>query len=84
MSFVSETEHSELKGYDETYYIDCPYCGEKSIEVKDICSMPWGEDDELDIICPECNNTFSIRPKYKFQGFFVYTDDDVELKEDNE
>lgn len=84
MSFVSETEHSEIKGYDETYYIDCPYCEEKNIETVDICCMPWGEEDELTITCPKCHNTFIIRPRYIFQGFFIYTDDDVELKEDNE
>ena len=75
MSFVLETEHKELKRYNDTYYIDCPYCEEKSIEIIDMGNMPWGEDDELVITCPKCNNTFNIKPKYKFQGFYVYADD---------
>lgn len=84
MSFVFEAEHSEVKGCNGTYYIDCPYCEEKNIETVDIGCMPWGDEDELTITCPKCHNTFIIRPRYTFQGFFIYTDDDVELKGDNE
>ena len=76
MSYTSETEQDEVSYYGETYHIDCPYCGAKEIEVRDVCAMPWGMDDEEEIECPECKKTFEIRPRYRFRGFFVYTDDD--------
>ena len=25
--------------------------------------------------CPYCENEFEIRPKYKFDGFFIYSND---------
>ena len=38
--------------------------------------MPWRQDEELIIECPYCENDFEIRPKYKFEGFFIYSDDE--------
>ena len=76
MSYISETEQDALIDYGEIYYIDCPYCGAANIETKDICSMPWGIDDEERIECPKCGKNFEIRPKYRFEDFYIYTDDD--------
>ena len=72
-----ETEQSEiLEELEDTYIVDCPYCGEESIEQFNICSMPWEIDDELRVECPKCNKNFEVRSKYKFNGFYIYTDDE--------
>lgn len=76
MSYWIETEQGKVIDIGEIYYIDCPYCEEENIEKIDICSMPWGEDNELRIECPNCKRNFEIRPKYKFEGFFIYSDDE--------
>lgn len=79
MSYIFETERDEVLEYgSETYYINCPYCGAENIETRSICAMPWGTDDEERIDCPKCGKNFEIRPKYKFEGFFIYTDDEQE------
>lgn len=76
MSYISETEQDEvLETSEDTYDIICPYCY-KHIEYKSIISMPWGKDDELKVDCPHCKHNFEIRPRYKFKGFFVYSDDE--------
>lgn len=76
MSYWLETEQDEVQQiYDEVYGIDCPYC-KKEVEHKDICSMPWENDTEEEFICPHCNKHFEVRPKYKFLGFYYYTDDE--------
>ena len=36
--------------------------------------MPWGIDDVDDYTCPNCGKTFEVKPRYKFEGFYVYTD----------
>ena len=85
MSYWLETESEEVLDCGEIYYIDCPYCKEENIETIDKCRMPWGEDDELRIECPHCKKNFEIRPKYKFEGFFIYSDDEQrEDIDDNE
>ena len=76
MSYWIETEKEEVEQYGTDFYsIVCPYCNE-DIEFRDVSRMPWGEDTEEEFICPSCNKHFEIRPKYKFLGFFVYTDDE--------
>lgn len=78
MTYWIETEKGEVENYGaDSYVIECPYCG-KDIEHRDVSEMPWGEDSEEEIICPNCNKHFEIRPKYNFLGFFVYTDDEQE------
>ena len=59
--------------YNEVYCIECPKCG-YDVEHKSVCNMPWGEDNEEYFTCPECGKRFTVRPKYKFLGFFNYTD----------
>lgn len=76
MSYWLETEQDEVLEYSEFYPIDCPYCNTTNIEHIDKCRMPWGEDDELRIECPNCKKNFEIRSKYKFEGFFIYSDDE--------
>ena len=78
MSYTFETEEDEILECGEMYYIDCPYCGAENIERRDVCSMPWRVDDEERIVCPKCNKNFEIRPKYRFTGFYIYTDDEQE------
>lgn len=76
MSYWLETEKNEVEQYGTDFYsIVCPYC-ENEIEFRDISQMPWAEDSEEEIICGKCHKHFEIRPKYKFLGFFVYTDDE--------
>ena len=55
-----------------------------TIEQISISAMPWGIDDEIEIECPNCKNKFEIRPKYKFQGFFTYSDDEIMEKFEND
>ena len=64
MSYWVETEKGEVESYGtDSYAIECPYCS---------------KDSEEEFICPDCNKHFEIRPKYKFLGFYVYTDDEQE------
>lgn len=76
MSYWLETEQGEVLDYGDIYYIDCPYCKKENIERIDEYRMPWGKDDELRIDCSNCKRNFEIRPKYKFEGFFIYSDDE--------
>lgn len=74
MSYWIEEERGEVSETGiETYGIECPYCGEQ-LETYDVCRMPWGMDTEEEIKCSNCNRTFEIRPKYKFEGFYYYVD----------
>ena len=85
MSYWLETQQEQIFNDGEIYYINCPYCEEEDIENIDECRMPWGIDDELRIECPHCKKNFEIRPKYKFEGFFIYSDDEqMENTDDNE
>lgn len=59
--------------YNEVYCIECPKCG-YDVEHKSTCNMPWGEDNEEYYTCPECGKQFTVRPKYRFLGFYYYTD----------
>ena len=78
MSYWLETEKEEVEQYGTDFYaIVCPYCNNE-IEFRDVSQMPWGEDTEEEFICPSCNKHFEIRPKYKFLGFYIYTDDEQE------
>ena len=78
MSYWIETEKSKVEQYGtDSYAIECPYCN-KDIEFRDVSQMPWGEDTEEEFVCPDCNKHFEIRSKYKFLGFYVYTDDEQE------
>ena len=65
-------EREELVGCGEDYWITCPKC-EHELEIRNICEMPWGEDNEEEFICPQCGKNFVVRPKYKFEGFYTYT-----------
>lgn len=76
MSYLYETEQDEILDYGDTYFIDCPYCKEESIEQIEMHNMPWGSDGEIRIECPHCKKNFEIRPKYIFKGFFIYSDDE--------
>ena len=78
MSYWIETEKEEVEEYGTSaYVIICPYCG-SNVEFKDISQMPWAEDSEEEFVCRKCNKHFEIRPKYKFLGFYYYTDDEQE------
>ena len=76
MSYWIATEQDEVLDYGDVYIMDCPYCNKTNIERINKCRMPWDKDDELRIECPNCKKNFEIRPKYKFEGFFIYTDDE--------
>ena len=77
-----DLEWGEVQEFGEDMYpIDCPKCG-YTIETKNVCSMPWGNDDEDYFECPECGKKFWVRPKYKFLGFFTYTDGYDDTDED--
>ncbi len=80
MSYWIETEQEEVLNCGEFYSFDCPYCKEEIIEPIEQSRMPWGIDDEIRIDCPHCKKNFEIRPKYKFEGFFIYSDDE-QMKE---
>lgn len=64
-----------LEVASDIYGVPCPYC-KKHLESIECISMPWRQDEELIIECPYCENDFEIRPKYKFEGFFIYSDDE--------
>lgn len=84
MSYWLETERGEVEQYGiDLYAIVCPYC-KNEIEFRDISQMPWQEDSEEEIVCQKCSKHFEIRPKYKFIGFFVYTDDELEEQENDD
>lgn len=77
MSFFRETKQREVLEFaEDEYTVDCPYCNAEDIECLGITSMPWNIDDEIRIECPKCHKTFEIRPEYKFEGFYVWSDDE--------
>ena len=80
MSYWIEEEGEEALDYGEIYYITCPYC-EQDVETKDVCSMPWNLDDEIEFTCPNCKKHFLVRSKYKFEGFFYVKDGEYEDEE---
>lgn len=80
MSYWIEEEGEEVLDYGEIYYITCPYC-EQDVESKDVCSMPWNLDDEIEFTCPNCKKHFLVRSKYKFEGFFYIKDGEYEDEE---
>lgn len=72
--YTYEVEGNEvIEQFEDTYYIICPKC-EHEVEIVNITAMPWGEDDEIDYTCEKCGFEFTVRPKYKFHGFFTYHD----------
>ena len=68
-----DCERDKVEECGEDYWIVCPKC-EHEVEIKNICEMPWGVDDVDDYTCPKCGKTFEVKPRYKFEGFYVYTD----------
>ena len=69
---MNEREQCEKCGED--YFIDCPKCGEV-VEVLNVCQMPWCDGDGDIYECPHCGKRFEVKPKYKFLGFYTYTDE---------
>lgn len=66
-------EREELVECGEDYWITCPECG-YDLEVKSVCEMPWNDGDEDEYTCSNCGKRFVVRPKFKFEGFYTYTD----------
>jgi len=78
--FNEVKSEEEITSSGDTYFIDCPKCGEQ-VETKEINQMPWGEGDEDEFTCDKCGKKFSIRPEYKFLGFHTYSEyEDLEAK----
>ena len=75
MPYRYEINKGYIDGPENTYKLDCPYCGKHNFETRDIKQMPWGVDTYETIACPECGKNFEIRPQYDFLGYVVFADE---------